>query len=145
MDSTLVRRSSTVGVLALGLLLTVPVLPAAAAPGAVERQLQPPAVVASASAAAEALRAANARRAAVGLAPLPPPSPEPAAPATVDNTATATPSPISGTSGLTPAERPGDPVSYVEEDVPGRSTGLLVALVGGIVALLVLIAREWTR
>ena len=35
--------------------------------------------------------------------------------------------------------------SYVEDAVPGRSTGLLVALVGGIVALLVLIAREWIR
>ena len=35
--------------------------------------------------------------------------------------------------------------SVVEESVPGRSTGLLIALVGGIVALLVLIAREWIR
>jgi hypothetical protein len=35
--------------------------------------------------------------------------------------------------------------SYVEESVPGRSTTLLVGLVGGIVALLLLIAREWTR
>ena len=35
--------------------------------------------------------------------------------------------------------------AYVEEAVPGRSTGLLLALVGGIVALLVLIAREWVR
>ncbi len=35
--------------------------------------------------------------------------------------------------------------SYVEESVPGRSATLLIALVGGIVALLVLIAREWIR
>jgi hypothetical protein len=35
--------------------------------------------------------------------------------------------------------------SYVEDAVPGRSTTLLIALVGGIVALLALIAREWAR
>jgi hypothetical protein len=35
--------------------------------------------------------------------------------------------------------------SYVEQAVPGRSTALLIALAGGIVALLVLIAREWSR
>ena len=35
--------------------------------------------------------------------------------------------------------------TYVEEAVPGRSTALLLALVGGILALLVLIAREWIR
>ena len=35
--------------------------------------------------------------------------------------------------------------STVQDAVPGRSTGLLIAFVGGIVALLVLIAREWIR
>jgi hypothetical protein len=42
-------------------------------------------------------------------------------------------------------ERAGQALSYVEDVVPGRSTGLLVALVGGIVALLLLIGREWLR
>lgn len=35
--------------------------------------------------------------------------------------------------------------SYFEDVVPGRNTGLVIALVGGIVALLVLLAREWSR
>ena len=52
---------------------------------------------------------------------------------------------MSGGTADAATERASQAVSYVEDVVPGRSTGLLVALVGGIVALLVLIAREWIR
>jgi hypothetical protein len=54
-------------------------------------------------------------------------------------------SPLSGGTADAVQERASQAVSYVEDVVPTRSTGLLVALVGGIVALLVLIAREWIR
>ncbi|MCY7366124.1 MAG: hypothetical protein LH469_12550 [Frankiaceae bacterium] len=69
------------------------------------------------------------RRLAVGLPPLASSSPSP-------------PVPISGGSNDSATSQA---ASYVQDVVPGRSTTLLLALVGGIVALLVLIAREWTR
>ena len=52
---------------------------------------------------------------------------------------------MSGGTADAATDRASQAVSYVEDVVPGRSTGLLLALVGGIVALLVLIAREWIR
>jgi hypothetical protein len=52
---------------------------------------------------------------------------------------------VSGGSSDAASDRTSQAVSYVEDVVPSRSTGLLLALVGGIVALLVLIAREWIR
>jgi hypothetical protein len=48
-----------------------------------------------------------------------------------------------GTATPPPTARPGGVLRRGRR--PRRSTGLLLALVGGIVALLVLIAREWIR
>ena len=83
----------------------------------------------------------NTERAEVGLEPVST-SPEAAAAATGPSSA---PAPVSGGTSDAATDRASQAVSYVEDVVPGRSTGLLLALVGGILALLVLIAREWTR
>nr|MDQ3344326.1 hypothetical protein [Actinomycetota bacterium] len=59
--------------------------------------------------------------------------------------ASASPSPPVPISGGSNDSATAQAASYVQDVVPGRSTTLLLALVGGIVALLALIAREWTR
>ena len=50
------------------------------------------------------------------------------------------PSPLSGV-----RDSAATAVSYVDDVTEGRSTGLLIAVAGGMIALLVLIAREWLR
>lgn len=82
----------------------------------------------------------NVRRAKVGLSPISS-SPEAAAAAVPSGS----PSPVSGGAADAATDRTAQAVSDVEDVMPGRNTGLLVALVGGIVALLVLVAREFIR
>lgn len=85
------------------------------------------------------------RRAAVGLGPLARrPAPSTSA-ASTSPAATPSPTPSPTTISGTTSESAAQTVAYVEDVLPDRSTGLLVALVGGVVALLLLIAREWSR